>query len=65
VCRNHVSYVHVEGHRWGAIGQAIFAIASLIPLGLYATGLVLWLRKRGRARGASPEARGGLARRQP
>ncbi len=38
-----------QGHRWSAIGQAVFAFASLLPIGLYVTGLVLWIRRRGRS----------------
>ena len=37
-----------QGHRWGAVGQALFALAGVVPLGLYVTGLVLWLRRPGR-----------------
>ncbi len=47
-----------QGHRWGAIGQALFAVASIVPLGLYVTGLVLWLRKRRRANRAAPDPLG-------
>ena len=42
--------LHKE-HRWGSVGQGLFAFASLVPLELYVTGLVLWLRRRGRVSG--------------
>ncbi|MBV8971073.1 MAG: PepSY domain-containing protein [Sphingomonadaceae bacterium] len=39
-----------QGHRWGAIGQAVFAAASVVPVLLYITGLVLLVSRKRRGR---------------
>ncbi len=35
-----------QGHRFGPWGQALFALASMAPTLVFATGLWLWLRRR-------------------
>lgn len=34
-----------QGHRWGAWGQRVFAAASCIPLILYVSGLIMWIKR--------------------